>query len=115
MPVSRMPILTPSPALLTPPSAFQAPAAGQYGTVRPFNMKGPGSFQFDTALQRTFKLPKPFAFHENALLFRFEAFNVFNHPVFAPPAAAMNSPSTFGQITSAGNPRILEVAAKYIF
>jgi hypothetical protein len=96
-------------------SAFQSPAAGQYGTVRPFNMKGPDSFQLDMALSRTFALPKPLAFHENALLFRFEAFNVLNHPVFAPPAAALNSPSTFGQITSAGNPRILELAAKYIF
>jgi hypothetical protein len=91
-------------------SAFKAPPAGQYGTLNPFDMKGPGSFQLDTALSRAFQIRE-----HKTIQIRGEAFNILNHPVFAPPAAALNSPGTFGQITTAGNPRILQFAVKYIF
>jgi len=42
---------------------------------------------------------------------RFEFFNLLNHTNFNPPVATLNS-STFGKIQSAGDPRILQFAAK---
>jgi hypothetical protein len=90
--------------------AFQAPTAGHYGDVSPFNMKGPGAFQFDVALSRTFAIREG-----RSIQIRGEAFNLLNHPVFAPPSAALNSPATFGVITTAGDPRILQFAMKFIF
>ncbi len=46
---------------------------------------------------------------------RLESFNAFNHPYFAGPDANFND-SQFGQITgTAGSPRELQLAAKFIF
>jgi len=45
---------------------------------------------------------------------RFEAFNVFNHAQFTNPTGEINS-SSFGLITSARDPRIMQIAAKFIF
>jgi hypothetical protein len=44
---------------------------------------------------------------------RFEAFNLFNHAQFMNPTGEINS--TFGVVTSARDPRILQVAAKFLF
>ena len=50
------------------------------------------------------------------LQFRTEFFNVFNHPQFNNPAVVDFSKSTFGQITTASvNPRVIQLALKYIF
>jgi hypothetical protein len=64
--------------------------------------------------------------HENAQLqFRAEAFNAFNHPQFGNPTQGPgnSSPvandieqSNFGTITSLSvNPRLMQLALKYIF
>jgi hypothetical protein len=45
---------------------------------------------------------------------RFEAFNVLNHAWFNVPVVALNA-GNFGQITSARDPRILQVAMKLTF
>ncbi|HXM97674.1 MAG TPA: hypothetical protein VN982_04300 [Candidatus Dormibacteraeota bacterium] len=45
---------------------------------------------------------------------RFEAFNVFNHAQFINPSGNIDS-STFGQVTAAWDPRILQLAAKFHF
>jgi len=77
---------------------------------------GPGQFNFDMALQKTTKVA---GIHEDAnLLFRAEAFNLFNHPQFNNPSGSQLdvSNSTFGQITSASvNPRLMQFALKYVF
>jgi len=51
---------------------------------------------------------------------RFEAFNVFNHAQFNNPQSEINDglPSqggTFGLVTSARDPRIMQVGAKFLF
>jgi len=53
---------------------------------------------------------------ENAALqFRVEFFNLFNHPQFSNPDTNLED-GGFGQITtSAVNPRVLQLALKYIF
>jgi hypothetical protein len=75
---------------------------------------GPGQFNFDLTLGKTTRVG---GIHENATLqFRAEFFNLFNHPQFSNPAVAFNSASSFGQITSASvNPRLVQLALKYVF
>ena len=48
--------------------------------------------------------------------FRVEAFNLFNHPNFGPPARDISAPNTFGLITTTvGSPRVIELAFKFYF
>ncbi|PYS25851.1 MAG: TonB-dependent receptor [Acidobacteria bacterium] len=91
------------------PAAFQQPAAGAYGNVAAGNILGPGSIRIDMGLTRTFRL------HENQTLqFRAEAFNLPNHVNPGNPVTALNDPN-FGRIQSAADPRILQLALKYVF
>ena len=46
--------------------------------------------------------------------FRWEVFNVINHVNFNAPVTALNSAS-FGQIQTAGDPRIMQFALKFTF
>jgi hypothetical protein len=70
---------------------------------------GPGINATDLAVLRDFHI------HETQVLqLRVEAFNVFNHTQFGAPNGSVTS-STFGIITTANNPRVLQVAVKYRF
>jgi hypothetical protein len=83
-----------------------------YGNAGVGILLGPGNFNFDFSLVKTTRIKE-----RQALIFRAEAFNLFNHPQFlAPGNLAVSTPGTFGEITtSAVNPRILQLALKYIF
>ena len=99
-------------------SAFSAPTPGTYGNLTPYNMKGPGMFQFDMALSRTFKVRE-----SQSVQVRAESFNLPNHMNPSVPVAATNS-GAFGQIQNdisgtsgltAGDQRIIQFALKYVF
>ena len=45
---------------------------------------------------------------------RWEVFNLINHVNFNAPVTALNS-GTFGQILTAGDPRIMQFAFKFTF
>ena len=91
------------------PAAFQAPATGTYGTMAPDAIEGPGRWNVDMGLTRAVR------FADRQLQFRFEAFNVLNHLNPSNPISAINNPN-FGRVTSAATePRILQVAVKYVF
>jgi hypothetical protein len=45
---------------------------------------------------------------------RVEAFNLLNTPAFANPGGTFGT-ATFGVITSAGDPRVVQLAAKLMF
>ena len=48
--------------------------------------------------------------------FRAEFFNGFNHVSWVPPGLNINTPATFGQITSqVQNPRNIQFGLKYYF
>jgi hypothetical protein len=47
--------------------------------------------------------------------FRVEAFNLFNHTQFNNPGGNYTNSSAFGIVTSAKDPRIMQLAAKYQF
>jgi hypothetical protein len=91
-------------------AAFAQPALGTLGNMGVYNVLGPKFFQFDTALVREFLVRE----REN-LQFRFEAFNVLNNVRFNNPSVTLSAPSTFGEITSAQDPRILQLAMKFNF
>ena len=69
----------------------------------------PGTWQFDMALSRTFQIRE-----RQRVEFRAEAFNVTNSLLVNDPVANLNS-NTFGQVTSAKDPRIMQFALKYFF
>ena len=100
------------------PTAFSLPAAGTIGNLGVENLKGPSIFQLDVALSRTFPI-----LEKRTLQLRADFFNLPNHMNPSTPTAATNS-GAFGTITSdisgtqglsAGDPRIIQVAMKFVF
>lgn len=91
------------------PAAFAQPATGTYGDMAPGTVQGPGFVGVDVNLTRRFQI-----LEKQALEVRAEAFNVLNHVNLLDPVTTLTS-STFGQIQSANDPRILQFALKYVF
>jgi hypothetical protein len=90
-------------------SAFTA--AGQYviGNSSRNPVRGPGLQNADVMVGKTFRLTERFN-----LEFRAEVFNLTNTPPLNDPNGSFGS-AAFGTITSAGNPRDFEFAAKIRF
>jgi hypothetical protein len=89
--------------------AFALPATGTLGNAGRSNIPGPGFFQIDMALSRIFRVRE-----RMNLELRGEAFNLTNSYRAGPVTTARNSPQ-FGQILSALDPRIMQVALKVVF
>jgi hypothetical protein len=85
---------------------------GQMGTARRRFFYGPGSENFDASLEKKISIGE-----SRSLLFRVEAFNVFNHAQFFGPNAVQGNPdsSNFGKIINAGAPRQMQLVAKFSF
>jgi hypothetical protein len=90
-------------------NAFQQPAMGTVGNMRPANIVGPSYFTLDFALARNFQVRESQRFE-----FRAEAFNFTNSLRRMDPTSSLNS-NTFGQVRTAQDPRIMQFALKYIF
>jgi hypothetical protein len=84
---------------------------GFYGTFRRNSFRGPRHVNADLALEKATTLVG----EQTKLIFRVEAFNVFNHTEFRPPSATSFASGTFGQITGTYDPRILQLALKLTF
>jgi len=105
------------------PSSFQQDACiiggpsvppcsvGFYGTYRRNSFHGPRHSNFDLALEKSTNLIG----EQTKLVFRVEAFNIFNHAEFRPPAPISVLSETFGQIGGTYAPRILQLALKLTF
>src|ERR1700722_5806460 len=103
------------------PAAFASPAPGSFGDFHRNSIYGPGILNFNMALYKNFN------FTENTRIqLRFEGFNVFNHtqwaninnglsaPTLSTPFSGANAGSS-GQITSARDPRQLQLGGKFYF
>jgi hypothetical protein len=90
-------------------AAFIAPAVGTYGNQGANALRGPGTLQFDIGISRTFGISEG-----KTIQFRAESFNVPNHTNPGNPVLAINS-SVFGQIQTAGDPRIVQFALKLVY
>ena len=91
---------------------FSLPSLGQLGNTRRRFFYGPGTNNFDSALQKEVRLTEA-----KSLQFRLEVFNTFNHPQFFGPAAVNGniSSTSFGQIVNADSPRLMQLAARFVF
>jgi hypothetical protein len=90
-------------------AAFAQPAIGTFGNLGSSNILGPASITINMGLTRTFKVRE-----NRSIDFRAEAFNVLNHVNPGIPGTILTN-SNFGKITSAADPRILQLALKYLF
>ena len=88
---------------------FALPALGTFGTAGRNILTGPGLINVDASAFKSFRLGE-----KRSLEFRWETFNLANRPNFNNPSAALNS-STFGQVTSAKDGRIMQAALKLLF
>ena len=92
------------------PAAFVQPAAFTFGDAPRFfsNLSAPGFVNFDTGIQKWWKITA----REQAIQFRFELFNAFNHPDFFEPDTNLGD-TNFGTITSAYPASSLQFAGKF--
>jgi hypothetical protein len=66
-------------------------------------------FNIDTTLSKVFAITE----RQHAEV-RFEAFNALNHTNYSAPNAVWGGP-TYGQITTAGANRVIQMGIKYAF
>lgn len=90
------------------PAAFTLNAAGTFGSAPRNLLRGPGFINLDWSVQKSFGEN-----HKTSI--RADFFNAFNNVHLNAPGANVSSASTFGKITSAGDPRILQLALRYQF
>jgi len=90
-------------------AAFVHNAEGTFGNSGRNILFGPGYANVDMAVTKNFVVWK-----ESTIQFRFEAFNLFNRANFALPSSSLTS-GTYGRITSAYDPRILQFGLKWRF
>jgi hypothetical protein len=97
-------------------SAFAAPVAPWnggpnqgWGNAKKDVVILPGLFNFNMALFKTFSFTENFKFQ-----FRLETFNTFNHTEFNGIDSGFND-GNFGQVTSAYDPRVLQLGGKLSF
>jgi hypothetical protein len=98
-------------------AAFAPNAIGTYGTAGRNDMRRPALLNTNASLFRRFRLAEGLQ-----LEFRAEAFNALNHPNFqvintpgAYTSTLVRTSPTFGQITYAQDPRLLQMALKLRF
>jgi hypothetical protein len=89
-------------------AAYSVPALNTPGNSVPASAWGPGAWTTDMSLV------KRFTFNGFTADLRAEAFNVFNHTNYGSPNATYPS-ATFGSITTAGDPRIVQLAVRVGF
>jgi outer membrane receptor protein involved in Fe transport len=92
--------------------AFSDPTAFRFGSCGRDIVRGPASWDFDMALMKDFALP--IRWEATKIQFRADAFNIFNHPNLGLPNNTTDS-TAFGTITSASQPRTLQIGAQIIF
>jgi hypothetical protein len=85
------------------------PAVGHFGSERTGAILGPGLQKWDFATIKNLDLGEHFKFQ-----LRGEYFNIFNHTNWA-TVDQVEEDSTFGQITSTHQPRIIQIGAKLNF
>jgi hypothetical protein len=88
---------------------FVPNAIGTYGNIGKNSLRGPRLFTEDLALLKSGKAGERIGYE-----FRAEFYNAFNNVNFGNPDAGLPD-SNFGQITSANDPRVLQMALKVNF
>jgi hypothetical protein len=103
------------------PNYFTYEPLGQIGNANRRFFSGPGLNNWDMALLKNTRITE-----SKSLQLRCEAFNIWNHTQFQNPNGlinagfpdivnGVNTGGTFGMVTAANPPRILQLAAKFQF
>lgn len=109
------------------PASFSVPASGTWGNAGKNIAFGPSLWQDDSTIEKAFQITE-----RNHLIFRAEAFNLFNRAQYGQPGGGLNVGSAgqivptgnFGKITSTvnptglvgtGTPRELELALRFTY
>jgi hypothetical protein len=91
----------PTPSRWLNPAAFVEAPPGSFGNVGRNTIETPGIVALDAELHKQFRMPYN---ERHELQFRFEAFNVLNHPSWGAPALNILSGSAFpGQPSTAAH------------
>ncbi|MEW5979566.1 MAG: TonB-dependent receptor [Acidobacteriota bacterium] len=92
-------------------SCFQQPGPNQFGTDAATNsVRADGMENIDLSFSKFFNLPR----ENTRLQFRAELFNALNHAQFQDPGS-LRGTATFGKVTGAYAPRIIQFALKLDF
>jgi hypothetical protein len=92
------------------PDDFRAPPPNTYGDAGRGILYAPGHVNFDTSLSKRFRL-----FGRTDLEFRWDAFNLFNHPGFGFPNSAIGNASAGRITTTLVDNRSMQFALKASF
>ncbi|HWB98925.1 MAG TPA: hypothetical protein VG672_19585, partial [Bryobacteraceae bacterium] len=90
-------------------NVFAIPALGTFGNAGRSLVRGPGINNWDLSFSKRTTI------RENIMLqFRGEFFNLFNHTQYSGVATTVGA-ATFGQVTSARDPRITQFGLRLLF
>jgi hypothetical protein len=99
-------------------TAFQAPALGTFGNLRPDPYSAQRYWNVDFSIFRAF----PIFGEQRKLEFRAEAFNLFNTVIFAAPGSDVSNTGAFGKVTTTAGPspngdnqRIMQFGLRFMF
>jgi hypothetical protein len=91
-------------------TAFTSNPLGTFGNAQRNSILGPAYIDVDLGFGRRFKFTESTDFQ-----FRAESFNVFNHTNFLDPGTNLSAASTYGRVTAAADPRIIQLSGKIHF
>jgi hypothetical protein len=104
------------------PYHYWQPTPGTPGLERTVGFRGPGTNDWDMALQKSIPIKERLK-----VTLRAEAYNIFNHPSFNGVGStldydyttsgngALKSTSSFGQVSGERGPRILQLSGRVAF
>jgi hypothetical protein len=92
------------------PAAFALNAVGTFGSSPRNVLRGPGFFNVDSSIAKSFRLTERLN-----LQVRGDFFDLFNNAHFNAPGSSVSSTSTFGKISGAGDPRIVQLSMRLKF
>jgi hypothetical protein len=92
------------------PAAFAVNPNGTFGTTLRGEFFGPNRTTVDLGVFKRFTFSSNTSFQ-----FRAEVFNLFNTVNFNNPNTTVNNAATFGRITAAEDPRIMQFGFKFLF
>jgi hypothetical protein len=91
--------------------AYRQSFPGEFGLRN--NNRTWGRWNLDSVVAKSFKMPYK---EGHTVTFRWESYNLFNHPIMGGPGFSMTSTSTWGRISSQRNsPRQMQFGLRYDF